>query len=267
MELSATGDSDLRRRLNSIEDELRHVSAEGQAANVLHSLLLTAKNDPAHLLALPNRLMVSQPALLKLKEGLVAVQLKASLLLGQMSEKHPQVMAAREEEAEITKRLNDEVAVALRGVEADVRVATERTTWLETQRRELIGRLEKLAGIRPQYSTVLHEVNQRNEAVANARRKLATAQAAEAGAQTASLITFVDSPIAGKDPIGPGRTSIILIGILGGLAVGGAVLFLTVPSLRTPGNETNEPFAASQRGWGLDVPVSQRPATDAILGA
>jgi len=35
MELSATGDSDLRRRLNSIEEELRHVSADRQAAEVL----------------------------------------------------------------------------------------------------------------------------------------------------------------------------------------------------------------------------------------
>jgi len=59
-----------------------------------------------------------------------------------------------------------------------VRVATERNHLVEGQRRELIGRLEKLAGIRPRYSTVLHEVNQRTEAVANARRKLANAQAA-----------------------------------------------------------------------------------------
>ena len=89
---------------------------------------------------------LEQPALLKLKEGLVSTQLKLSMLLGQMSERHPQVMAAREEEREIAKRLNEEVAVAIGGVEADVRVATERTTWLEGQRRELIGRLEKLAG-------------------------------------------------------------------------------------------------------------------------
>ena len=78
--------------------------------------LALAKNDPAHLLAMPNRLMVSQPALLKLKEGLVTTQLKVSLLLGQMSEKHPQVMAAREEEREIAQCLNEEVSVALRGV-------------------------------------------------------------------------------------------------------------------------------------------------------
>ncbi len=267
MELSATGDSDLRRRLNSIEDELRLVAAERQSAQVLHGLLTTANNDPSQLVATPNRLLVSQPALLKLKEGLVTAQLKVSRLLGHMTEQHPQVLASREEVREIAQRLYEEVSVALRGVEADVRLASERSTWLEGQRRELQGRLERLAGIRPQYSTVLHEVNQRNEAVANARRKLAGAQAALAGAQSASLITFVDSPIAGKDPIGPSRMSIVLIGILGGLAVGGAVLFLTVPSLQPAATEVQGRFAASQRGWGLGVPVAKVPASTTILGA
>jgi uncharacterized protein involved in exopolysaccharide biosynthesis len=266
MELSATGDSDLRRRLNSIEDELRLVAADRQAAEVLHGLLTAAEKDPTRLVATPNRLMVSQPALLKLKEGLVTAQLKVSMLLGQMTEEHPQVLAAREEENEIARRMHEEVSVALRGIQADLRLATERNNWLEGQRRALQGRLERLAGVRPQYSTLLHEVSQRNEAVANARRKLAAAQAAHAGAQSAGLITFVDSPIAGKDPIGPGRTSIVLIGILGGLAAGGAVLFLTVPSLRSPAAEAEGQFTASQRGWGLNVPVAKAP-TGTILGA
>ncbi len=277
MELSATGDSDLRRRLNSIEDELRVVAAERQSAQVLHGLLTTASNDPSQLVATPNRLLVAQPALLKLKEGLVTAQLKVSRLLGQMTEQHPQVLAAREEEQEIARRMYEEVSVALRGVDADVRLAAERTTWLEGQRSELQGRLERLAGIRPQYSTVLHEVNQRTEAVANARRKLAGAQAALAGAQSASLITFVDSPIAGKDPIGPGRTTIVLFGILGGLAIGGAVLFLTVPSLRPAAADGESEFSASQRGWEIVAGASspsnfsgaavKRPAGTTILGA
>jgi uncharacterized protein involved in exopolysaccharide biosynthesis len=266
MELSATGDSDLRRRLNSIEDELRLVTADRQASEVMHSLLTAAKNDSAQLVATPNRLLVSQPALLKLKEGLVAAQLRVSQLLGQMTEQHPQVMAAREEEREIGRRMYEEVSVAVRAVEADIRLATERSNWLDGQRRGLQGRLERLAGIRPQYSTVLQEVHQRNEAMANARRKLAAAQAAHAGAQSAGLITFVESPIAGKDPLGPGRTTIVLFGILGGLAIGGGVLFLTVPSLKSPVAETEEQFAASQRGWGYDVPVAKAPATT-ILGA
>jgi uncharacterized protein involved in exopolysaccharide biosynthesis len=137
MELSATGDSDLRRRLNSIEDELRAVSAQRQADEVLRGLLLTAKNDPTHLLATPNRLMLSQPALLKLKEGLVAAELKVSMLLGQMSEQHPQVMAAREEEREIAQRLHEEVSVALRGLDADLKVADERRRWLQGERQGL----------------------------------------------------------------------------------------------------------------------------------
>ena len=96
-------------------------------------------------------MLISQPTLLKLKEGLVTAQLKVSMLLGQMSEQHPQVIAARGEEKEIAQRMHEEVSVAVRGVEADLRLGAERRTWLEGQRHELIGRLERLAAIRPRY--------------------------------------------------------------------------------------------------------------------
>jgi len=268
MELNATGDSDLRRRLNSVEDELRQVSAERQAAEVLRGLLASAQDDPKQVLATPKRLMQSQPALLRLKEGLVAAQLKVSQLLGHMSDAHPQVIAAREEEQQIAQRLHEEVSVALRGVEADVRLAEERQAWLESQRRDLQDRLQRLAEVRPQYSLVLQEVNQRNEAVANARRKLAAAQAAQIGAQSAGLLTFVESPVAGRDPVGPSRISIVLLGIVAGLVTGASVLFLTVPVKRPPAIHAEEAFAASQRGWGLaTLAPTTRPAESVVIGA
>jgi len=49
----------------------------------------------------------------------VTAELKVSSLLGQMTERHPQVLAAREEATEIAQRMHEEVSVALRGIEAN----------------------------------------------------------------------------------------------------------------------------------------------------
>lgn len=233
MELSATGDSDLRRQLNSIEDELRQARVDRQTNAELRKLLVASQSDAGHLAATPGRLLLSQPALQRLKEGLVAAQLKTSQLLGQLTAAHPSVIAAKEEEREIANHLHGELAVAVRGVEVDLRLANERMASLEKLRQDLHARLDRLAGLRPQYSAVLAEVKQRTDVLAEARRKLSAARSAQAAAQSASVITFVDTPVVGNQPLGPSRATILLVGLIGGLATGLSVLFLTVPGSRT----------------------------------
>jgi succinoglycan biosynthesis transport protein ExoP len=249
MELSATGDSDLRRRLNSIEDELRLARVDRQTNEELRKLLLASQNDAGHLVATPGRLLSSQPALQRLKEGLVAAQLKTSQLSGHLTAAHPSVVAAREEEREIAQHLHRELAVAVRGVEVDLRLANERLGSLEVQRADLDARLERLAALRPKYSAVLAEVKQRNEVLAEARRKLSVARSAQAAAQSASVITFVDTPVVGNHPVGPSRATILLFGLIGGLAIGFGVLFLTVPGMQ----QIEEEAPIASQAWpGLD---------------
>jgi uncharacterized protein involved in exopolysaccharide biosynthesis len=231
MELNATGDSDLRRRLNSIEDELRQARADEQANTELKKLLVASQSGAGHLVATPSRLLQSQPALQRLKDGLVSAQLKTSQVLGQMSQEHPIAIAAREEEREIAGQLHHELAVAVRGVELDLRLASERVASLEAQRQDLSVRLNRLAGLRPRYSTVLAEVKHRTESLADARRKLAVARAVEAGAQTAGSITFIDKPILGSQPLGPSTATLLIVGVVGGLVTGLGVLFLTATGL------------------------------------
>ncbi len=172
MEMTATGDSDIRRRLNQIETELRAAKLAQRSNEELLRLLQAAKNEPGALLATPNRLLESQPGLRRLKEGLVDAQLHSAKLLGIMSEEHPMVIASRESESEVRSDLHRELAVAISGVNVDLRLTSERVHTLAAQRSETIARLDKLAGLRAAYSTLVADVRHRTtlaEAAAQSR--------------------------------------------------------------------------------------------------
>ena len=188
LDLSATGDSDLRRKLVAIDDEIRQTQLARQSGQELHSLLVAARQDPGQLLATPNRLLESQPALRRLKDGLVDAQLRTSQLLGTMQPDHPQAVTARLAESEIRRQLHSELEAASRGVEVEQRLAASRLEMLLDERAQLIGRLEKVASLRAEYSSHSSDMKHRTALVEAAQRDLAEARASQAGA-TASLIT------------------------------------------------------------------------------
>lgn len=251
---SSSGDSDLRRRIQELETELRQARLDQRNQQDLHKLLTAALDDPGRLLAAPNRLLESQPALRRLKEGLVDAQLRTAQLLGGRTESHPLVRAAREAEQQVSVQLHDELAVALRGVEVDLRLVTGRASMLAEQLSDGRSRLERLAGLRAEYSNLVAEVQHRTTLLEQAQRQLAETRGSQAGARAASLLSRIDAPATGAHPAGPRRAVIVLVGLVGGLLIGGGVLFLTVPGLPAP----VAPAAATAQPPSLDEPP--RPA-------
>ncbi|MEZ6113624.1 MAG: hypothetical protein R3C99_21825, partial [Pirellulaceae bacterium] len=81
----ATGESNLRQTLIQIKNELRQASVDKQTYDELLRLLEAARTDPQQLVATPNHLLQAQPALQRLKDGLVDSQLKTAQLLGELS--------------------------------------------------------------------------------------------------------------------------------------------------------------------------------------
>ncbi len=227
---SASGDGDLRRGALELEAELRKAELDKNNNLALFDLLNSSRVDQGRLLATPGRLLESQPSLKRLKEGLVDAQLRTAQLAGAMSESHPLVQAAREAEQEISRHLHDELAIALRGVKVDMRLASDRARSLGEQLALARGRLERVAGLRAEYTNLVADVAHRTRLLEAARKELAEARGSQAGALSASLIAAVDEPTTGARPIGPGRTMTALAGLVGGLLIGGGVLFLSLPS-------------------------------------
>jgi polysaccharide biosynthesis transport protein len=247
MQESASSDSALRKTVTEIRGELRDIRTTIDANQELIELLSTAQNDPGRLLAAPNRLLDSQPGLRRLKDGLVDAQLNVARLQGSMSSEHPRVKAALEAEEEIGRRLHGELSISVRGLELELRLSRQRQSQLENQLAQITARLDKLAAVRANYANDLAENANNVALVKQAEQNLAEAQATRASAKATSLISRIDSPEAGIEPIGLKRTTIAMLGIFGGLLTGFGAIYLTVPPV-APSQPPAAPPASSTCG-------------------
>ncbi len=226
---SSTNTSELQTRIIDIGKDLRIVESSRQTHAELLTLLRTADDDAGRLLATPNRLLELQPALRRLKEGLIDAQLRTAKLLGQMTEEHPKVRAAVRSEKEISDNIHSELAVAVRGVEVDMRLTDERVASLRDELNAIRDRLHYIASLRAEYTNLIAEVDHRTVVLADSTRDLSKVRASHATAQSTNLISTIDAPESSTKPLGPRKAIVVLVGLIGGLAVGLGVLFLTIP--------------------------------------
>ncbi len=224
---SPSGDSDLRRNLVELNKGIARLYSATQVENEeLLKLLKAAEVNPDRLLASPGSLLSSQPALRRLKEGLVDAQLRSGQALGTMSEDHPQVKGAREAEHVIRDQLHDEISLAIRGAEADLHIGTDRIRSVEDEIADTQSRLSSLVTLRAEYANLSTAVQNRSETLKNVEHELAEARASEAAARASSRISPIDQPDAGTRPMGPGRMTIVAAGFGSGLLVSAAIVFL-----------------------------------------
>ncbi|HTQ40637.1 MAG TPA: hypothetical protein VMJ32_16565 [Pirellulales bacterium] len=245
------GDSPLRRSINEMDQELRQAQQAIDGNQELLSLLQVSKTDGRSLASAPNRLLEAQPELRRLKDGLVDAQLRTSQLLGNLTADHPSVVAAKIAEQEIADKVRAEIDSAIVGVQSDLRLSQARADLLKSQLNDARQRLSTLAGMRAEYANLVAERNQRADILKTAEQELAESRASQAAALTASLIAAIDAPVAGDSPVGPGKTTIVLGGILGGLLLGLGIVFLTVNPTQS---EAVRQATQSQPLVGAEIP-------------
>ena len=241
-----SGMSDLRNESFAIESELRKEFSEKLQNEQLLAFLQTAAVDPGELVACPNSLLNAQPGLKRLKDGLVDAQIRCAMLLGSMAPDHPQVVAAREAAEQIGANLHDELAIAVRALEADLRLSDDRIATLESQKAKLRARFDNLADIRAAYGNLAAMAKHRGEILKTAELDLAGARSRQAAAHGGALLQLIGEPVTGTRPIGPGRTTIVLVGVLGGLIFGLGIVVLTAKSQSVVEEEEEQVFAIPQ---------------------
>jgi len=230
LEQLGSGDGDVRKLTVELENELRQAEQNVRNLHQLIDLLGPAQADPAKILATPNRLLESQPSLRRLKEGLVDAQLRTSQLLGSMSQEHPLVLAALDAESEVRTRLHAELEAAVEGLQTELGPAEALLSDREKRLAAARLRLDRLAALRAEYSSLNAENTHRTRQLELAEKQLLDAQAAQAGAMASSLVARVDVPDAGSKPLGPGRLTLAALGCIGGFVVGVGCLLLSVPT-------------------------------------
>lgn len=255
--------SEISQELQGIEAERRANEARENENQRLVKLLVAAKGDPQQLLATPNSLLVSQPAVSQLKNALVSAQLRTAELLGSRSEEHPFVLAAREAESRIRNQLNSEVVVVIRGLQVEIDLCADREQSLAAKKNAARERLSRLAEGRAEYTNIVSSVQNHTRLMESARKNLADARARQAGAQSASLISRIDGVEAGVRPIGPTRKTVAAAGGVGGLLLGFGFIFLFVIPQAVP---VAVPAFDSKLADFIHVPSSRdvsQPTSDA----
>ncbi|HEX3600802.1 MAG TPA: Wzz/FepE/Etk N-terminal domain-containing protein, partial [Lacipirellulaceae bacterium] len=172
----AGSQSEVSQELAGIETERRANEASRNEHERLLKFLVAAKDDPQQLLATPNSLLVSQPAVSQLKNALVSAQLRTADLLGSRSESHPFVIAAREQENQIRTQLNNEVAVAIRGLQVEIDLCADRENSLVAKKGAARERVAHLAESRAEYTNIVSSVQNHSRLVEAAQKNLADAR-------------------------------------------------------------------------------------------
>jgi polysaccharide biosynthesis transport protein len=142
---AASGQSDLRQEAVQLEAEHRRFRTQVRETEQLLAMLRAAQQDPQQIVATPNSLLAAQPALRRLKDGLVDAQLATAKMAGTRSADHPRVKAAAEAESQIRADLHRELVSAIRGAEAELRLSQQRVAATESRQKNLAGRLGRLA--------------------------------------------------------------------------------------------------------------------------
>lgn len=253
----SSGQSDLRTELVQLESDMRKFKTQVREAGELIALLEAAQQDAQQLIATPNSLLTTQPALRQLKDGLIKAQITTAQVSGTRSDEHPAVKAAVESEQQIRDDLHRELKVAVSGAEVEKSLAEQRVTATETRLHSLQARLVKLAEQRAEYANRIAAVDNSRATLNQARHNLSTAKAAEAAAQGASLVTRIGTPETGPRPVGPGRTIIALAGAVGGGMLGVALIFFT--AVGAPHESTNS-LVGVRPAPSQTVPYAPAPA-------
>jgi uncharacterized protein involved in exopolysaccharide biosynthesis len=223
------GQSEVGQELQTIETERRANETTRRENIRLLALLKLAQDDPRQLIATPSPLLRSQPALSRLKDALVDSQVRTANLLGNLTEDHPYVIAAREAESVIRDRLHEELTVAVKGLEVDLKLNADHEQVLAERHTAGRERMARLAGGRAEYANLVASVGNLTRLLEAARKNLADARAQKAGARSASVISRIDGVEAGIRPVGPSRTMITAAGGVAGLILGLGLVFVAVP--------------------------------------
>jgi polysaccharide biosynthesis transport protein len=228
----SAGESNLRRTLTEVENELRQARAQLDGNRTLLELLEAARQDPSRLIATPSRLLDSQPSLRKMKDQIVEAENRTSQLRGNLHETHPKVKAAKVVEEQARQQLFTELVLAVEGVKVEIHVGETRLNELASRRNAIENRLSHLAELRTDYSQLAAQVKDQSETVKRARDQLAEVKSSRAAAETSSVLASVEAPAVGLRPDGPGRSLICLVGVVAGFVMASSVVVAVAPAAK-----------------------------------
>ena len=131
----------LTRQLDQIRSELRPARIKLRTLNEQKSNLSHVVGNAEEILATPSELLELQPALHRLKDGLVDAQLRLATVLGKYKTRHPNAIAAQRAVNDTKTRIRHELTLAIKGLESQIAIADNRVSNLLQREKEITVRL------------------------------------------------------------------------------------------------------------------------------
>ncbi len=258
-----SGDNLLNRNLNQINTELRAAQVNLETVSLQRKLLQASYDDVNSIVATPNELLNLQPALRRLKEGLVDAQLKLATLRGDYHDNHPKVVNAMEAVTGIKSALREELGLAIRGLEDQIQILEANATQLTKLASEANARLQTLTEQRVVYDQLNEEYKRRDSVLRDAQTEVAQAESIKVAAQTVDFLTRINDVQVSSRPEGPSKRTLVGSTTLLGLFIGlGLVLLFNGPQPQ-PLPIVPSPVAVPVAAPAPAVAISERPARSA----
>jgi succinoglycan biosynthesis transport protein ExoP len=263
------GQSELGQKVLAIDAERRQYADRRSQNEALLTELQAALSDPSRILATPDALLSSQPALRRLKNGLIDAQLTVARTAGTRTMDHPLVVSARHGQEAVQRELIHELPTAIAGVQLELEVAARREAELAAQTDAIRSRSASLASQRSQYAELVASVDGQTAVLEKSLKQLADAKSALAGANSSSLLAPIDSVDTGVNPVGAGRTTVTAAGGLAGLLLGATLVFvLHAPRPEPTPNLVNRTPTATPAPAVRPTPVATaKPAPPVVTPA
>lgn len=235
MESPHSGESSLRPALIKVDDELLGARNLMQQADHQVVFFAEAMANPDHLLGVPNELLEQHQTLKELKLGLVRARLSLSTASGRFVETSSQVRQIQNEIDAIQRQIYLELDVAIQCANVQKQFAQTRMQTLNQQREKIQDRLRNLADQRAPYANLMEELRVASDQYREAKTELSQAQAVLSGTEKVDLMTRLEKPHVGTQPVSLSRSTVVM----GSLGCGVFIALGLVMLLSAPGNEVS----------------------------
>lgn len=225
-----SGEGTLRQALLQLDTQL--LTAQSDLDEVTHQIQFfeQAIQRPESLSGVPSDVLDQFPALRELKQGLVKAQLELARVASTYNAKSSRYQQAENQIANIEHRIQTEIQTAIEAAESQAFFVKNRMVSLRQQQDGLRTRIQRLARLRAPYSNLLEELKVATEHYRAARTEYSDAVALQKGTLQTDLLTQLENPEVGTQPVSVSRSKVVLGSLGGGIFISlGLVMLLTNP--------------------------------------
>ena len=219
----AAAESNPRRGLNNVNDQLAPLGAELREEETLLLLLRDALAGRADPLALPANLIRSHSGLERTGKELLEARLEFDGLAARTTEKHAQYQTLLDRLRGLEQTYQEELDRAVVALEQQIDAKRQGEAHLLALKESYRQQLAALSGKYVEYTAMEEERRRWVEIVAEAERRRSTAAHAQLTAAEQVLLTNIDPPRSGSAPVSPRRSLQVIVaaalGLLGGLGL------------------------------------------------